>query len=303
MQHPNFDDLSIEARGEIMAGALAYHALKTEHHDYRHWVKVGKAIVQLRRAAAEQAGVDTNSLKHPAYRAAYKQLISAEPAGDLREIDSGTSTHAAWLANNLANVEAWRSTLTQAQRISLNHPTAIWRKHPDGRKAEKEEEPARPKRPGQASEIDAATQRLNDTFDRVEERLGPDLAGLFDLSPERIEDSARNFIDIFGEDKAQDFLIHLLIRLHPEHEEAIIDAIANIIDGPETEDEDDAPDETPEPVKRKILDTLSAVSGRRRWFDGAWFQRHDISEDDVLSMIRDGYLKRNPRDQYSFGLV
>jgi hypothetical protein len=65
MQHTNLDHLSVEARGEIMEGALAYHALKTEHHDYHHWVRVGKAIVQLRRAAAAEAGVDTNSLKQP----------------------------------------------------------------------------------------------------------------------------------------------------------------------------------------------------------------------------------------------
>ena len=57
MLQTNFYALSVEARSEIMEGALAYHALKTEHHDYHHWVKVGKAIVQLRIAATTEAGV------------------------------------------------------------------------------------------------------------------------------------------------------------------------------------------------------------------------------------------------------
>jgi hypothetical protein len=136
----------------------------------------------------------------------------------LGEIDSGTSTHAAWLANNLANVEAWRRTLTDKERISLNHPTALWRRHPDGRKTEKEDAPSRIKRPGQAVEIDNATRRAYEMLDYHELRRGPDLAELLDLSPEHVEASADNFIDIFGEEAARRFFAVLQRRFAPKPE-------------------------------------------------------------------------------------
>jgi hypothetical protein len=216
----NWQALSTEAQNTVMEGALAYHALKHEHHDYHHWVTVGKAIVALRSAAAEQAGVSPNSLKHPAYRAAYKQLIAAEKAGELREIDSAPSTHAAWLVNNLANVEAWRITLTTAQRISLNHPTSVWRRHPDGRKAEQAEKALerggterRTAAKSVVRELNSAADRLVDATDRIESKVGG--AELFDMSPAMIAESARNFIEVFGREDVQRFIAALQAVLAP----------------------------------------------------------------------------------------
>jgi hypothetical protein len=203
MPPPNWDSLSTEAQNEIMAGAIAYHALRTEHHDYEHWVKVAKAVVQLRSAAAAAAGVDTNSLKHPAYRAAFKSLIRSELAGDLHLLDTTTMTHAAWLANNLANVEAWRKTLTDKERIALNHPTTIWRKHPDGGRAERaekrmaREEPAG-RKPSTAAAIEDAVGRLHNTVDDIERASGA-AALSYDLStPELVQESASNFNEVYG---------------------------------------------------------------------------------------------------------
>jgi hypothetical protein len=219
MQTENWHSLSTEAQNEIMEGALAYHALKHEHHDYNHWVKVGKAIVQLRRAAAMQAGVSPNSLKHPAYRAAYKRLINSEKAGELGEIDTGTQTHAAWLANHFLNVESWRRTLTDKERISLNHPTAIWRKHPDGRKAERFEQQISGQAPARKSvtrELNTVADRLNDATDRIESKVSG--VELFDMSPALIGSSARNFVEIFGADDTRRFIAELQAILEPAAE-------------------------------------------------------------------------------------
>jgi hypothetical protein len=216
LQTGNWEQLSTAAQNTVMEGALAYHALKHEHHDYNHWLKVGKAIVELRRAASEQAGVSPNSLKHPAYRAAYKRLISSEKAGELGELDSSTSTHAAWLANNLANVEAWRATLDSKTRISLNHPTAVWRKHPDGRRAEQADKvlSLRPaERKNVTRDLNSAVDRLSDTVDLIESKTAG--AEMFDMSPELIGESAKNFIEIFGADDTKRFVAALQTILAP----------------------------------------------------------------------------------------
>jgi hypothetical protein len=80
------------------------------------------------------------------------------------------------------------------------------------------------KRPGHAAEIEAATQRLNDTFDRVEQRLGADLSGLFDLSPEHVDASVDNFLAIFVRADVQRFVEKLLARLNPPTAAQPVDA-------------------------------------------------------------------------------
>jgi hypothetical protein len=55
-------------------------------------------------------------------------------------------------------------------------------------------------------------------IDRVEQVTGPNLGDLFDLSPERIEASADNFIDIFGEEAARRFFAELGRRFAPKPE-------------------------------------------------------------------------------------
>lgn len=95
-------------------------------------------------------------------------------------------------------LEAWRATLDSKARISLNHPTTIWRKHPDGRKAEAADKKMAGEGPRKsvARDIAAAADRLHDGVDRMESKLGG--ADLFDMSPELIGESAKNFVEIFG---------------------------------------------------------------------------------------------------------
>jgi hypothetical protein len=230
LQTGNWQSLSTEAQSTIMEGALAYHALKHEHHDYNHWVKVGKAIVELRRAAAAEAGVSPNSLKHPAYRAAYKRLVGSEQAGELGEIDSATSTHAAWLANNLANVEAWRATLDSKARISLNHPTTIWRRHPDGRKAEQAEKRMQGEPTGRRTatrDLDHQVGRLSSLNDDIERKIGGSQLTFDWSTPEMIEESIGIVFDIYvpayGEASARMFFERGLARLTPVAPETPLD--------------------------------------------------------------------------------
>jgi hypothetical protein len=82
------------------------------------------------------------------------------------------------------------------------HPRTVFNHSPLGKAARDEKkaitEP-RKRKGGQANEIDDATRRAHEMLDYHEQRRGPDLAEFLDLSPEHIEASVDNLIDIFGE--------------------------------------------------------------------------------------------------------
>jgi hypothetical protein len=303
MMHGNdWDQVSSEAQRAIMEGALAYHALKHEHHDYQHWVKVGRAIVELRRAAAAQAGVSPNSLKHPAYRAAYKRLIGSEQAGELGEIDSATMTHAAWLANNLANVNDWRAILDDRARIALNHPTSIWRKHPDGRKAERVDKVRDGvDRQNVARDLSAAAERINEAADRIEIRTGERGIEL-DLKDEAGRRASwETLVGVYGFGPLIELFLEGLwvcerADLAPHLEDLLTALQQNFDDDFEMtaliEGNREKWDEEEEP-KTEALDQIEEQHGEgKMWVTAKWLREADISEETIEELVSEGKLRR-----------
>jgi len=212
----DWDRLAADAQQEIMEGALAYQDLKTKRQDYSHWVRIGRAFARLQREAMALVGV--NQLQDPKYRRAFADLLKSEKAGELGEIASGTRSHAVWLADNFAAVEQWLAGLGVPKRLSLNHPTTIWRQHPLGRKAEAlaTEKPTRKDRRTNAAELNFQIGRLDDAMNRAEFKIAGAAQAFYDLkTPELIRESARNFLDVHGRGPTLAFIAALHELLNP----------------------------------------------------------------------------------------
>lgn len=223
------DNLELEA---VAHGRDAWARLKKDQ-TFEDWLLVGQTLGIGRSWAMRRAG--TNAPAGRGYNEAFSGWLADNGFSD---IDRGTRSRLADIMEHRSEIEAWRHQLPLAERLRKNHPNAIWRgweasKRKDGLPTTADErkvvtEPRQ--RPGQAAEIDAATQRLHDTFDRVEQRLGPDLAG-FDLSPEHIEASTNNLLDIFGEEAVRRLYGVLQRRFAPSAvSEPVDEAFAEMIE-------------------------------------------------------------------------
>jgi hypothetical protein len=206
------DNLEQEA---VNHGRAAWQRLK---HDqtFEDWLLVGQALEIGRGRARRRANAPSGR--------GFNQAFSGWLADNgFAAIDRGTRSRLADIMEHRAAIEEWRQRLTLPDRLRKNHPNPVWRGWEADKKkqglpttADENKVTREPrKRKGQASEIDAATTRLHDTIDIVEQRLGPDLAELFDLSPEHVEASADNLIDIFGEDAVRRLFAVLQQRFAP----------------------------------------------------------------------------------------
>lgn len=121
-----WDALSLEAQNVIMEGALNARAIAW-HEQRAQWLKVGRALAQLRTEAMRRAG--TNNDHHPHYRSYYGMLMARVPDLDaLVKQDKASSVHARWLWDNWAAVEPWLAGLEPGANEKLNHPSAIRRR-------------------------------------------------------------------------------------------------------------------------------------------------------------------------------
>jgi len=192
----NTDKLEQEA---VNHGRDAWQRLRTDQ-TFEDWLLVGQALEIGRGWARRRA----NAPSGRGFNEAFSGWLAENGFAD---IDKGTRSRLADIMEHRPEIEQWRQGLALAERLRKNHPNSIWRGWEADKKkqglpttADENKAVSEPrKRKGQASEIDAATDRLNQTIDVVEQRLGPYLAQLFDLSPEHVEASADNLVDIFGE--------------------------------------------------------------------------------------------------------
>jgi hypothetical protein len=199
--------------GERSIARIDSHARET----FYDWLRVGEALDDMQHAAMELAGA--NQAAGKAYNAAH--AVIAKRAPKLAALDKGVRSKAIWMAANREAVEAWHAALGDAKKRLVNHPATVKRQFENetgvtaANKARQNLDGGTPRRSGQAAQIDAATRRPHDTFDRVEQHLGLDLAGLFDLSSEHVESAADNLLDIFGEDAVKRLLATLQKRFAP----------------------------------------------------------------------------------------
>lgn len=233
--------LSAGDQSVIAAGAAGLHALKTERKDYNDWVKVCKALVAVRNAAIKLGGLSghnaSNPLMHPQYKMARGIILDDPKAGDLKEIDAKTVHHCHWLAEHLSQVDKWFAE-HPAEKLTLNHPTSIWRRHPLGQKLQKEETAGRnlTKKKKERATVDAVEKAhieaegmrdtikdLNDQLETTRATVTGSTGQWYDLK-EHAEESAQNFLEMYkvhGRDALLAFANALLVAvtaLPPEPE-------------------------------------------------------------------------------------
>jgi hypothetical protein len=93
-------------------------------HEWSDWQKVGAALAAGRTEAMRIA--NTNRPKGRKYNRAFGDLLKDEQLGTDR-LDSATRNQLLQIEENKSAIEEWRATLTPAQRLRLNHPSAVWR--------------------------------------------------------------------------------------------------------------------------------------------------------------------------------
>jgi hypothetical protein len=69
---------------------------------------------------------NTNAPKGRRYNRAFGDVLKREQLGTDR-LDSATRNQLLQIDENKSAIEEWRATLLPAQRLRLNHPSAIWR--------------------------------------------------------------------------------------------------------------------------------------------------------------------------------
>ena len=106
----------------VRQGQEAWRRLKKEK-SWQDWLKVGEALLVGREWAMHQAGV--NRPEGKGYAMAFSEWLSRYKLDDM---DKGDRARLFACMDNLGLIEQWRSTLTQTERLKLNHPNSVWRK-------------------------------------------------------------------------------------------------------------------------------------------------------------------------------
>jgi hypothetical protein len=92
--------------------------------DWSDWQKLGAALTAGRTEAMRRA--NTNEPKGRIYNQAFHEVLNREQLGTDR-LDSTTRNQLFRIVENQSAIDEWRATLTPAQRLKRNHPSAVWR--------------------------------------------------------------------------------------------------------------------------------------------------------------------------------
>jgi hypothetical protein len=184
--------------------------------DFYDWLTIGDGLKEWRDAACELAG--TQDLDSPAYRAAWAAAKSNYP--HLATVTQSERSQAVWMAENRAALEQWHAGLEPKEKRRYNHPRSIWRRSPLGqatKDAQRSVDNTR-ERKRKASDLDNVVRRIESVSDHIEKQVGG--AEMFDLSPELIAESARNFVDIYGPESVKRFITELQAIIAPARPES-----------------------------------------------------------------------------------
>lgn len=78
-----------------------------------------------RRHAQRMSGTD--DIQSPRYKRAFKEWMAPRPWA--KDLDSPTRAHLFWCLDWRNDIDQWRETLAQNERVRLNHPTAMKRRY------------------------------------------------------------------------------------------------------------------------------------------------------------------------------
>ena len=104
-------------------GRAAWERLKKGSGLWADWILVGHALIDGRKIALRNAGTDR------VHGGGYAEAFSSWMIDNRFNVPSSARAKLFTLMENLAAVEAWRATLTDAQRQQFNHPSAVLRNY------------------------------------------------------------------------------------------------------------------------------------------------------------------------------
>jgi hypothetical protein len=116
-------DQSNQSAGETVRRGQHAWARVRGNHTWDDWLQVGAALGILRTEAMREAHV--NDPFGRIYNEAFGALLGKF---GFENIDKGDRARLFEVMDKLAEIERWRATLTQSQRLPLNHPTTVLRR-------------------------------------------------------------------------------------------------------------------------------------------------------------------------------
>jgi hypothetical protein len=125
---------------------------------WEHWLDIGETLQSGREWATAESGANSNA--SPAWKKAFARWL-AETGFD--KIDKASRSFLASCLEHRDEIELWRGTLTESERMTLNHPCAVWRKW---RAKTQVPKPDAEKKPG-LREIAARLQEENDALTKM----------------------------------------------------------------------------------------------------------------------------------------
>jgi hypothetical protein len=102
---------------------LGQEAIARKRRGWDDWVLIGEALEVGRAEVMRKVGTN-----EPVGRRYEKAMAEWLVANGFKEIDKGARSRLLDCLKHLAEIEAWRKTLTAAEQFRLNHPNAVLRK-------------------------------------------------------------------------------------------------------------------------------------------------------------------------------
>lgn len=139
-QPPTFAwaDMSPEAQAAAKAGARSYNKLRTTSLDREAWKIIVRGIGFIRAEALRLNGLGPTDINHHVYKKTFQHLMQLPQAGSFSAFfGRGTKalrSHCLWWSERIETIDEWLAGLDEKERMRYNHPTTIWRHHPDGQR-------------------------------------------------------------------------------------------------------------------------------------------------------------------------
>jgi hypothetical protein len=186
-------------------------ALRRIGRNWEDWLAIAEAL-QVGRAEV-MGVVHTNQPTGKRYAKAMADWLLAR---GFHVIDKGTRTRVLECLEHRTEIEKWRETLTEGERLQLNHPDAVLRKW----KAKTVPDPDKPKKPSAMAKLKESVARLEEENHRMRteiERGGGDLWNKDD----RPEDIADIMLTKLSSAKAERVACVILAKLSPDRKARI----------------------------------------------------------------------------------
>jgi|SRR5215471_286751 len=129
-------DMTARARAAADAAASSFHDLYVGA-DFNLWETTAIGVGAIRTEALRLCGLGPDDINQHRYKMAFRQLMMSGEAGDLAQLHADrklrtTLKHLLWWAAHFESVRTWHNALDINKRMQWNHPTTVWRHHPEG---------------------------------------------------------------------------------------------------------------------------------------------------------------------------